>query len=490
MGTGYGNNVLSSLLRWTSALGITTCVGCTDSSTSSSRMDGSVAVVRLTGDPQVGAAVVDAFQFAAERVDATVRAMERRYPGSAPAHYPTATDASGQWQVAPSSDWRSGFFPGVLWQLYERTRDPLWLARARSWTVAIEPIKDRPIDHDLGFRFCLSYGNGYRLSDAANEADRSYRDAARAVLLQAAATLDRRFDMGGVPVGALRSEDDYPPGSRYPVYVDSMMNLCLLFSGWELSGAPPSGPARSWFDHALTQARTILSQHLRADASTYHIVEHNDGTGGGGADGGVYRKITDQGFAPESTWSRGQAWALYGFAQAYRSAKADPRASAADLLSAARRTAAYFLAHLPDRFPGDRYNQAAGDLIPPSDFNAALGEPAGPYSTRRAGLKARTGRDSSAAAAAAAGFLWLARLCPEAEEQGRAFHAGEDILRSLLTFRGGDGKLAYLAKSSVHQGVLAEGAVAFGSAPQSLSYGDYYVLEAMNLYLSLTTPPR
>lgn len=486
---GYRNSVFGSLLRRTPVMGLTALVGCTDLASAPPPRDGGAALARFPGDPQVGAAVVDALRFAAERVDATVRALERRYPSSAPTRYPTATDASGQWLVATSSDWRSGFFPGVLWQLYERTRDPLWLARARGWTAAIEPMKDRPIDHDLGFRFCLSYGNGHRLSDSKAESDRAYRDAARAVLLQAAATLDRRFDMGGVPVGALRSEDDYPPGSRYPVYIDSMMNLCLLFSAWELSGAPPSGPARAWFEHALTQARTTLSRHLRADASTYHIVEHNDGSGGGAADGAVYRKSTDQGFAPESTWSRGQAWALYGFAQAYRFARADARADAAELLGASRRTAAYFLDHLPDRFPADPYNHAAGDLVPPSDFNAALGEPAGPYGTRRAGLKARTGRDSSAAAVAAAGLLWLAQLSPERDEQARAFQAGEDILRSLLTFRGADGALAYLAKSSVHQGVLAAGAVAFGSAPQSLSYGDYYALEAMNLYLSLTTPP-
>jgi unsaturated chondroitin disaccharide hydrolase len=446
---------------------------------------------RFPSDPAVTEAVGGAFQFAAARLEATILDLEARYPADAALHYPTATAPGGQWLAGDVTDWRSGFFPGALWQMYEHTRDPAWLARARRWTAAIAGLQDRPLDHDLGFRFCLSFGNGLRLSDADGETGRAYQAAAREVLLRAAAALDTRFDMGGVPVGALRSVDGYPPGSAYPVYVDSMMNLCLLFSGWELSGAPASGAGRRWFDHALAQSRTILGRHLRPDGGTYHIVEHNDGTEGTPADGKVRRKISDQGFGPESTWSRGQAWAVYGFAQAYRFAQRDPQAGAPALLEGARRAAAYFLDHLPDRSTGDPYNRVPGDLVPPSDFDAARGEPDGPYSTHRAGVRARTPRDSSAAAAGAAGLLELCTLVPDATEGHRLFRSAEDILRSLLTFRGPDGKLAYLAKDSVHRGVLAAGAVAWSAAgaPQSLSYGDYYLLEAMGRYLALTEPP-
>ena len=446
----------------------------------------------FAADPEVRQAIGDALGFAAQRLDATIADLKSRYPQDYWLHYPAFTVTSGpslgQWSYRGAADWRSGFFPGALGHMYEATGDAVWLAESRSWGAGIESMKSTSVDHDLGFRFCQSFALDDQLSDEGNDPGRVYRDHARDVLLTAAATLDTRFNENGIPVGALRSEDDYPPGSTYPVYIDSMMNLCLFWQAWELSHRPDAGPARTWYEHAVAQATTILAQNVRPDGSTYHIVEHDDGTGGTPPDGKVSAKITDQGFAPESTWSRGQAWAIYGYAMAYRYTRHDQAARPGRFLRASERTADYFLAHLPDRYLADPFNHRPGDLVPPADFDAALGEPDGPYSTHRAGTKAFTRRDSSAAAVAAAGLLQLCTLFEERERRQKYFDAAQEILGSLLSFRGSDGKLAYLARDSVHQGILAGGSVAWDPNQDtgSLIYGDDFFLEAILRYRALT----
>jgi hypothetical protein len=386
-------------------------------------------------------------------------------------------------------------FPGVLWQLYAHTRQPSWREAALAWTAPLEAMAARPIDHDQGFRFCLTFGNGLAMSTDTDDPDAAFRTRARRILVQAAEALDiRRFNQGGIPVGALRSEDDYPPGSHYPVFVDSMMNLCLPLLAWTLEGRPAAGPARRWYEHAVEQAATILAQNVRPDGSTYHIVEHNDGVGGLPADGRVLRKISAQGFAPESTWSRGQAWAIYGFALVYRYTQSDPAMAPARFREAAMAAADYFTRRLPALDAADPWNHAAGDFVPPSDFDAARGEPDGPFSTHASGRRTRTRRDSSAAAIAAAGLLELAPLAgSEARAQGY-FRTAERILRALVTYRGPDGRLAYLARAegSIHRGILANGAVALDlPLPNgSTIYGDYYFLDAAMRYLALTGARR
>jgi unsaturated chondroitin disaccharide hydrolase len=441
-------------------------------------------------NPHVVRSVRDAFLFAAERVRQTVNGLKTAYPTDYALKFPSHTRDDGTWYYKPVTDWRSGFFPGVLWQMYGQTEDALWRQDAHQWTDTLEAMKDNPIDHDQGFRFCLSFGNGYALSTAQTDPDGSYGERAKQILLAAAAGLDRRFNQGGIPVGAMCSEDDWPPDTHYPVYVDSMMNLCLYFSAWDLSGRPSTGTASTWYEHALSQADTIMRQNVRADGSTYHIVEHNNGVDGLPADGTVLRKITDQGFAPESTWSRGQAWAIYGFSQVYQYARQRSPARAHAYLQTARATADYFIQHLPNNYWRDPYNYMPFDFVPPADFDAALGEPPGPYSTNRAGTHTRTRRDSSAAAIAAAGLLLLSTLDPDDAARARYFLSAQEILHSLLRFRGPDGKLAYLAKDSVHRGILAGGSVIWdtGNNTNSLIYGDYYLLEAMDRYVKLAHP--
>lgn len=456
------------LLR--AALALTALLACTHDASGTSRDDRA----------NLDVAVADAFTFAAARLEATIADIHARHPDDFASFYPTSTDALGQWKLDDAYDWRSGFFPGALWQMYRHTGDLSWRDRARTWSAAISELRDDAFDYDIGNRFDTTFGLDHRLTGDP---------AARAIVLEAAATLDERFDRHGVPAGALRALDGYM--APYPVYIDGMMNLELWFLGWDLAGRPAEGAPARWYAHAVRSAVTTMQQNVRADGSTYHIVQHDDGTHGTPPDGAVYAKITDQGYANESTWSRGQAWAVYGFTMVYRYTKDDASVRPDRFLDAARRTADYFLAHLPDAYTADPYNHAPGDFIPPTDFDAALGEPAGPYNDangdhvygdRKPPLHTRTARDSSAAAATASGLFELSTLVPDPAEQRRYRAAAEAILRSLLTYRGPDGELAYLAKASPHRGILANGSVAWGYPQRSLIYGDYYLLEAMNRY--------
>lgn len=437
------------------------------------------------------AAVDDAFKLGTTRLDDAIVALGVSHPHDYLALYPTSTVTQGaelgEWESSPASDWRSGFFPGALWQVYRATGDRAFLAHARAWTAGMESLKEVSIDYDLGNRFMASFGQGYRLSNEENDPGGAYRAHAKDVLLAAAATLDTRFTMGGIPVGALRALDTYL--APYPVYIDGMMNLELLFEGWNLSGRPASGAAKTWYDHAVASAETKMRENVRADGSTYHIVQYNDGTEGTPANGAIHAKITDQGYGNETTWSRGQAWALYGFTMVYRYTRDDPSVRPERFLGTAMRSADYFIARLPANFTADPYNHVPGDFVPPSDFDAALGEPVGPwndanrdqvYGDPRPPLHAFTPRDSSAAAVAAAGLFELSTLVPSPVDRARYRLAAEDILWSLLTFAGPDGKLVYLALDSAHRGILANGLVAWGYPASSLIYGDYFLLEAMN----------
>jgi unsaturated chondroitin disaccharide hydrolase len=446
--------------------------------------------------PGLDADIEDAFTFARERIEATAAEIHASHPQDFASFYPTSTetrgDAIGRWQLEGAEDWRSGFFPGELWQMFRRTGDAAFLEQARAWSEPIADYAEDAIDYDIGNRFNTTFGLGYRLSNDRNDPGGAYRARAREMILTAAATLDRRFNMRGIQVGALRALDTYM--APYPVYIDGMMNLELLFLGWDVSGRPASGPPATWYRHAVTSAVTTMEQNVRADGSTYHIVQHDDGTHGTRPDGGIYAKISDQGYAPESTWSRGQAWALYGFTMVYRFTKDDPAAEPSRFLDTTRRAADYFIARLPSNYVADGYDHAPGDFVPPSDFDAALGEPVGPYNDangdhvfgdRKPPLRAFVARDSSAAAAAASGLFELGTLVQDPAEKRRYLGAAEDILRSLLTFRGPDGELAYLAKRSPHRGVLANGSVSWGRPTSSLIYGDYFLLEAMNRYRAI-----
>ena len=130
---------------------------------------------------------------------------------------PRSINKDGSLKLVKSGDWTSGFFPGCLWYLYEYTKESKWKKSAEFFTNNVEKEQYNSGTHDMGFKMYCSYGNGYRLT--GNE---KYKE----ILLQSAKTLITRFNS---KVGCIRSWDHSKDTWEYPVIIDNMMNLELLF---------------------------------------------------------------------------------------------------------------------------------------------------------------------------------------------------------------------------------------------------------------------
>jgi unsaturated chondroitin disaccharide hydrolase len=318
--------------------------------------------------------------------------------------------------LVASNDWTSGFFPGMLWFMYEYTKKAEWKTKADEFTALMEREPKNRNSHDVGFKVYNSFGNGYRLTQ--NE---DYKKQ----VLQGAATLVTRFNP---TVGCIRSWDF---GKwQYPVIIDNMMNLELLFAATRLSGDS------SYHKVAVAHANTTLNHHFRSDYSSFHVMDYDPITGK--AVGGS----THQGYADASAWARGQAWALYGYTMCYRETK-NPA-----YLRHAEKIAAYLMKH--PALPGDK--------IPVWDFNVPNpgSEP----------------RDASAAAIIASALYEL-KYYSTNKKQYNAF--ADKIMKSLTKqYRSalGSAKGYILLHSTGHKPVN-------GEVDAPLIYADYYFLEAL-----------
>jgi unsaturated chondroitin disaccharide hydrolase len=241
-----------------------------------------------------------------------------------------------------------------------------------------------------------------------------------AVTRRAAAALASRY----VPAaGAIRCGD--APAGQVNVIVDNLMNLELLFSAADHGGLP------GWRDIALQHALTTARWHLRPDGSTFHVVRFDE------ASGQPVWAGTAQGLSDTSTWARGQAWAVHGFTTAYRET-GDLR-----LLAAARKAAGFVVTHAP------------ADGVPWWDYDAP-----------------GTRRDTTAAAVQASGLLELARIDPDPAGRATWRAAGLRTLRSLVG-------PAYLARGTGAWSVLLHGRHDPTYDDAGVTYGDYYLLEAL-----------
>lgn len=207
---------------------------------------------------------------------------------------PRTLEEDGTLKGTPSKSWTSGFYPGLLWQLYSFSKDEKLKEAAMQWSAVVEKEKWDGGTHDLGFKVYCPFGNAYKITN-----DEKYK----AVFITAAKTLCTRFNPR---VGAIRSWDHHEHLWKFPVIIDNMMNLEMLFEATKLTGDS------SFYHIANQHATTTLKNHFRPDNSSYHVVDYNPTTGE------VVKKNTHQGLNHESAWSRGQAWGFYGYTVAYR----------------------------------------------------------------------------------------------------------------------------------------------------------------------------
>lgn len=197
------------------------------------------------------------------------------------------------------ADWRSGFFPGSVWYMYALTGDDSYLPLAKKYTNAIEEAKNLTWHHDVGFMVGSSFGKGLEFAQIPE-----YKE----IMVQTANSLSTRFRPNAGVIQSWNVDRGWQSerGWECPVIIDNMMNLELLFEATRMSGDS------SFYQIAIDHADRTLAEHFRPDGSCYHVVDYSI------ADGKVRNKHTAQGFAHESVWSRGQAWAIYGYVVCYR----------------------------------------------------------------------------------------------------------------------------------------------------------------------------
>ena len=202
-------------------------------------------------------------------------------------------------EFVPVYDWVSGFFAGSLWYIYELTGDEYWAEKARKHTEILDSVKYLTTNHDVGFMIYDSYGNGLRLKNIDG-----YRD----VCVTAAKSLSTRFRKEAGIIQSWDVEQGWQSqrGWKCPVIIDNMMNLELLFKATQFTGDS------TYYDIAVSHAEHTMKNHFRPDYSCYHVVDYDSETGD------VRGKYTAQGYSDESSWARGQAWALYGFSTVYK----------------------------------------------------------------------------------------------------------------------------------------------------------------------------
>lgn len=329
--------------------------------------------------------------------------------------FPITSNSAGKWITTKADGWTSGFFPGILWLISKYNAQSNFATAAKTRQQELTAQQNNRATHDIGFIIFDSFGNGYRLTNNPN-----YKQ----VILNAANTLALRYNP---QVGLTKSWDGNP--AQYQVIIDNMMNLELLF--WSAKNGGGQNLYEIAKKHALKSARDFV----RPDGSTYHLNIYNP------KNGKLITHSTAQGYSSASAWSRGQAWAIYGFTIAYRETKETT------LLTAARKTADYFINNLP------------ADSVPVWDF--------------RAPNKSKEPRDSSAAAIAASGLLELARQETDMTRSLNYKNAAEKILTQLSR--------NYLAKDLNKAGILSQGTYdrKSGNYNTATIWGDYYFLEAL-----------
>ncbi len=344
----------------------------------------------------------------------------RRLIEAHPGFYPVYTK-DGRWKHnGPAlSNWTDAFLPGLMWIFQKRNggrnaKDTFWLEQAVRYTTPLEPRKQDPQATDLGFIFLSTYYRWYRLMR-----DPKYRD----VIIEAGRTEALRFRENGQYLRSSIGENS--------IFIDLMMNVGIIFYA-----ARETGDRRLReiaVRHCLTTRRFLV----RGDGSTAHEGLFDLATGE------FLRQTTQQGYRADSCWSRGLAWALYGFSVSHEYSR-DPR-----FLETAEACADYYVTH------------SNGDGIPPWDFNA-------PPESR--GLV-----DTSAAAIAASGLLRLCRLLPDPMKGHFYFSTAVLILRTLCE--------KYLAKNDKKwEGILKGGVFHLPKelgVDESVMWGEYFFVEAL-----------
>ncbi|MDQ0229869.1 glycoside hydrolase family 88 protein [Metabacillus malikii] len=339
------------------------------------------------------------------------------------ANFPHAS-VGGIYQLEPPHWWTAGFWPGLLWLVYRETKDESLRQLAEQCEEKLDKVITDyyRLDHDMGFMWTLTSVANYK----TNGTEQSKR---RALLV--ANLLAGRFNAKGNFIRAWNPWHEDEDNSGWAI-IDCVMNLPLLFWASEVTGDP------RFEIIAEKHGDTVLDHFIRKDGSVHHIIRFDAKTGE------KIEAIGGQGYGPDSAWSRGAAWAIYGLALLYRNTKSER------FLQAAKSVSHFFIANLPE------------DDVPHWDF--------------RLPDHITCFRDTSAGAIAACGLLLLADLVAPTEKNTYK-KAGINILRSLYENYG-----AWYDETE--EGLILSGTSHYPEGKNidvPLIYGDYYFVEGLTM---------
>ena len=315
--------------------------------------------------------------------------------------------------------WTNGFWGGILWECFHLTGNELFRNEAIKLEEKMDPVffDYMHMDHDAGFRWLPTAVAHYRYDGNEKSFQRG---------LAAANNLAGRFNLNGNYIRAWNHND--MGSSNGIAIIDCMMNLPLLYWASDVTEDPRFAAI------ARRHADTAMEHFIRGDGSSCHIVNFDCETGE------CLGPIPGQGFSPDSSWSRGQSWAIYGFALSYRHTH-DER-----YLATSKRVANYIISNLGD------------DCLIPCDYRQ---DPNGPFK-----------EDDTAAAITACGLIELSQYCEDVDKANYLKWAYR-ILDALVS-------KSFTLDENVDN-LLEKGTVAyhFGEQEVPINYGDYYFIEAL-----------
>jgi unsaturated chondroitin disaccharide hydrolase len=366
------------------------------------------------------------FEAIAEETLEFAGSQVRRLVTTQPGTFPIYT-VGGRWHVEDEAwtNWTEGFLGGLIWIIARRTGDPWWREQAEQYSLLIEPRKEDRTVHDLGFLFISTWKRWFEATGDPVKKD---------TVVHAGRTMALRFNEKGRYLRSFVSADS--------CFIDIMMNVGIIFEAARATG--DEDLLRIATEHCLTTRRHLV----RGDGSTAHEAIFDLDTGE------FLRNGTHQGWRADSSWARGQAWALYGFGTAYMLSQ-DER-----FLDTAERCADFFL------------DRTGADIIPPNDWEEP--DPPRPY-------------ESSAAAIAASGLWQLADLTADPVRAVRYRDSSLAILSRLSSPE-------FLATDDPNwEGILRHGVYherrGLG-VDESVMWGDYFFVEALDRVLESTRAGR
>ncbi len=321
-------------------------------------------------------------------------------------------------------DWCSGFWPGILWMDYQNTKDEAVKKTAEGYTESLKGIAYRPChDHDIGFLMFCSYGKGYEVNHSPEY---------KKIILASADSLATLFNP---IVGTILSWPRMVEREHWPhnTIIDNMMNLDLMF--W----ASKNGGNKLLYDLAVTHAKTTMKNHFRPDGSCYHVAVYDT------INGDLIKGVTHQGYADNSVWARGQAWAIYGYTMVYRYTKNKM------FLDFAQKVTDIYI---------KRLKETSDDMIPLWDMDDPRGVKLAP-------------KDVSAACIVADALLELQQYVDKEKCDEYSLFALQSLAQlSTDKYQSGKKNVAFLMHSTGHHPAKSE-------IDASIIYADYYYMEAL-----------